>query len=64
MHRSNVLKLGLLVGCLGGMVGIGKAQVPPPVSVLGIIRRATIFILRTMKMRCGIFMRRQRHRTG
>jgi hypothetical protein len=35
MHRSNVLKLGLLVGCLGGMVGMGKAQVPTPVSVLG-----------------------------
>ena len=35
MHRSNVLKLGLLVGCLGGMVAMGKAQVPTPVSVLG-----------------------------
>ena len=35
MHRSNVLKLGLLVGCVGGMVGMSKAQVPTPVSVLG-----------------------------
>ncbi|HSY35482.1 MAG TPA: M14 metallopeptidase family protein [Acidobacteriaceae bacterium] len=35
MHRSNVLKLGLLVGCLGGMIAMGKAQVPTPVSVLG-----------------------------